>query len=151
MCLGRACVRLIFQSLASSRLLCALFFSLVEQIRGRVGVEGVEGAHVVSCSVVCCCYCCRLLRSSLLLMPMILMDGVGSLLTKRPTRTCLYSGHTRYHDLKKKLNPSKPNQTQSSPHRRGMLPLHTSGLIACTYHIFYNSPELISLVAMQVK
>eukprot|EP00903_Cladosiphon_okamuranus_P010801 g10204.t1 len=31
----------------------------------------------------------------------------------------------------------------------GMLPLHTSGLIACTYHIFYNSPELISLVAMQ--
>lgn len=34
--------------------------------------------------------------------------------------------------------------------RRGMLPLHTSGLIACTYHIFYNSPELISLVAMQV-
>lgn len=33
----------------------------------------------------------------------------------------------------------------------GMLPLHTSGLIACTYHIFYNSPELISLVAMQVR
>lgn len=33
----------------------------------------------------------------------------------------------------------------------GMLPLHTSGLIACTYHIFYNSPELISLVAMQVS
>ncbi|CAM9397931.1 unnamed protein product [Scytosiphon promiscuus] len=31
----------------------------------------------------------------------------------------------------------------------GMLPLHSSGLIACTYHIFYNSPELISLVAMQ--
>ncbi|CAM9598999.1 unnamed protein product [Ectocarpus sp. 8 AP-2014] len=31
----------------------------------------------------------------------------------------------------------------------GMLPLHTSGLIACTYHIFYNAPELISLVAMQ--
>ena len=33
----------------------------------------------------------------------------------------------------------------------GMLPLHTSGLVACTYHIFYNSPELISLVAMQVR
>lgn len=31
----------------------------------------------------------------------------------------------------------------------GMLPLHTSGLCACTFHIFYNSPELSSLVAVQ--
>ncbi|CAM9626725.1 unnamed protein product [Ascophyllum nodosum] len=31
----------------------------------------------------------------------------------------------------------------------GMLPLHTSGLIACTYHIFYNAPQLTNLVAMQ--
>uniref|UniRef100_A0A0G4H1D7 Ycf49-like protein n=1 Tax=Chromera velia CCMP2878 TaxID=1169474 RepID=A0A0G4H1D7_9ALVE len=31
----------------------------------------------------------------------------------------------------------------------GMLPLHTSGLIACTYHIYYNAPTLDVLVAMQ--
>eukprot|EP00959_Pyramimonas_sp_CCMP1952_P269271 5629329-Pyramimonas_sp.AAC.2 len=24
----------------------------------------------------------------------------------------------------------------------GMLPLHTSGICACTYHFFYNSPEV---------
>lgn len=33
----------------------------------------------------------------------------------------------------------------------GMLPLHTSGLIACTYHVFYNAPKLVNLVAMQVR
>mmetsp|Transcript_4383 Transcript_4383/g.13277 ORF Transcript_4383/g.13277 Transcript_4383/m.13277 type:complete len:403 (-) Transcript_4383:2597-3805(-) len=31
----------------------------------------------------------------------------------------------------------------------GMVPLHTSGLIACTYHFFYNAPSLDILVAMQ--
>lgn len=31
-----------------------------------------------------------------------------------------------------------------------MLPLHTSGLVACTYHVFYNSPQLTGLVATQV-
>lgn len=31
----------------------------------------------------------------------------------------------------------------------GMLPLHTSGLCACTYHMFYNAPSLNILVAIQ--
>lgn len=31
----------------------------------------------------------------------------------------------------------------------GMLPLHTSGLCACTYHLFYNAPALNALVAIQ--
>lgn len=31
----------------------------------------------------------------------------------------------------------------------GMLPLHTSGICACTYHLFYNAPALNSLVALQ--
>eukprot|EP00611_Tribonema_gayanum_P019384 TRINITY_DN3348_c0_g1_i1.p1 TRINITY_DN3348_c0_g1~~TRINITY_DN3348_c0_g1_i1.p1 ORF type:complete len:401 (-),score=103.01 TRINITY_DN3348_c0_g1_i1:104-1306(-) len=31
----------------------------------------------------------------------------------------------------------------------GMLPLHTSGLCACTYHILYNSPDVVGLVALQ--
>lgn len=31
----------------------------------------------------------------------------------------------------------------------GMLPLHTSGLCACTYHLFYNAPSLNILVAIQ--
>ena len=31
----------------------------------------------------------------------------------------------------------------------GMLPLHASSLCACTYHLFYNSPALNSLVALQ--
>lgn len=31
----------------------------------------------------------------------------------------------------------------------GMLPLHTSGLCACTYHLFYNAPALNALVALQ--
>ncbi len=31
----------------------------------------------------------------------------------------------------------------------GMLPLHTSGLCACTYHMFYNAPSLNILVALQ--
>lgn len=31
----------------------------------------------------------------------------------------------------------------------GMLPLHTSGICACTYHFFYNAPELQVLVALQ--
>lgn len=31
----------------------------------------------------------------------------------------------------------------------GMLPLHTSGICACTYHFFYNAPSLNSLVALQ--
>lgn len=31
----------------------------------------------------------------------------------------------------------------------GMLPLHTSGICACTYHIFYNSSSLNGLVALQ--
>ena len=31
----------------------------------------------------------------------------------------------------------------------GMVPSHASGLCACTYHIFYNSPYLGSLVALQ--
>lgn len=31
----------------------------------------------------------------------------------------------------------------------GMLPLHTSGICACTYHLFYNAPSLNVLVAIQ--
>lgn len=31
----------------------------------------------------------------------------------------------------------------------GMLPLHTSGICACTYHFFYNAPSLNVLVALQ--
>jgi hypothetical protein len=31
----------------------------------------------------------------------------------------------------------------------GMLPLHTSSLCACTYHFFYNAPELSGLVTLQ--
>jgi hypothetical protein len=31
----------------------------------------------------------------------------------------------------------------------GMLPLHASGLAACTYHFFYNSSDLSFLVALQ--
>ena len=31
----------------------------------------------------------------------------------------------------------------------GMLPLHTSSICACTYHLFYNPPALNSLVALQ--
>ena len=31
----------------------------------------------------------------------------------------------------------------------GMLPLHTSSLCACTYHLFYNAPELSALVTLQ--
>ena len=31
----------------------------------------------------------------------------------------------------------------------GMLPLHTSGIIACTYHLFYNAPAISWCVALQ--
>lgn len=31
----------------------------------------------------------------------------------------------------------------------GMIPLHTSGICACTYHLFYNAPSLNLLVALQ--
>ena len=31
----------------------------------------------------------------------------------------------------------------------GMLPLHASGVAACTYHFFYNSPDLSFLVLLQ--
>ncbi|KAJ8907759.1 hypothetical protein NDN08_007864 [Rhodosorus marinus] len=31
----------------------------------------------------------------------------------------------------------------------GMIPLHTSGLLACTFHLFYNAPVLDPLVTMQ--
>lgn len=31
----------------------------------------------------------------------------------------------------------------------GMIPSHASGLCACTYHLFYNSPVLLSLVTLQ--
>mmetsp|Transcript_38157 Transcript_38157/g.119790 ORF Transcript_38157/g.119790 Transcript_38157/m.119790 type:complete len:555 (-) Transcript_38157:4-1668(-) len=31
----------------------------------------------------------------------------------------------------------------------GMLPLHASGLVACTYHFFYNDPELAFMVPLQ--
>lgn len=31
----------------------------------------------------------------------------------------------------------------------GMLPLHTSGICACTFHLFYNAPSLNLLVAIQ--
>mmetsp|Transcript_17573 Transcript_17573/g.71104 ORF Transcript_17573/g.71104 Transcript_17573/m.71104 type:complete len:370 (-) Transcript_17573:2042-3151(-) len=31
----------------------------------------------------------------------------------------------------------------------GMIPLHTSGLLACTFHMFYNAPVLDPLVTMQ--
>jgi hypothetical protein len=33
----------------------------------------------------------------------------------------------------------------------GMLPLHASGVAACTYHFFYNSPDVGFLVTLQVK
>jgi hypothetical protein len=33
----------------------------------------------------------------------------------------------------------------------GMLPLHTSGICACTYHFFYNSEGVEWLVALQVR
>ena len=32
-----------------------------------------------------------------------------------------------------------------------MLPLHASGVAACTYHFFYNSPDVGSLVTLQVS
>ena len=31
----------------------------------------------------------------------------------------------------------------------GMLPLHTSGIVACTYHLFYNAPAVTWCVALQ--
>ena len=31
----------------------------------------------------------------------------------------------------------------------GMLPLHTSGIVACTYHLFYNAPSIAWCVALQ--
>ncbi|CAM9827915.1 unnamed protein product [Choristocarpus tenellus] len=31
----------------------------------------------------------------------------------------------------------------------GMVPLHTSGLCACTFHVFYNSPEVNNIVPLQ--
>jgi hypothetical protein len=31
----------------------------------------------------------------------------------------------------------------------GMLPLHTSGIVACCYHLFYNAPDLAWCVALQ--
>ena len=31
----------------------------------------------------------------------------------------------------------------------GMLPLHTSGIIACTYHLFYNAPSISWCVALR--
>ena len=31
----------------------------------------------------------------------------------------------------------------------GMLPLHASGLVACTYHFFYNSPDIGFMVTLQ--
>jgi len=31
----------------------------------------------------------------------------------------------------------------------GMLPLHTSGIVACTYHLFYNAPAITWCVALQ--
>jgi len=31
----------------------------------------------------------------------------------------------------------------------GMLPFHSSGLCACTYHVFYNAPPVAGLVALQ--
>ena len=31
----------------------------------------------------------------------------------------------------------------------GMLPLHTSGIVACTYHLFYNGPAVTWCVALQ--
>lgn len=31
----------------------------------------------------------------------------------------------------------------------GMLPLHTSGIVACTYHLFYNAPAVSWCVALQ--
>lgn len=31
-----------------------------------------------------------------------------------------------------------------------MVPSHMSGLCACTYHLFYNSPVLLWLAALQV-
>ena len=30
----------------------------------------------------------------------------------------------------------------------GMLPLHASGVAACTYHFFYNNPDLAFLVTL---
>lgn len=33
----------------------------------------------------------------------------------------------------------------------GMVPLHTSGLCACTYHFFYNAPEVSSLQTLQAQ
>lgn len=31
----------------------------------------------------------------------------------------------------------------------GMLPLHSSGIVACTYHVFFNAPSLAWLVTLQ--
>ena len=31
----------------------------------------------------------------------------------------------------------------------GMLPLHTSGIVACTYHLFYNAPAVTYCVTLQ--
>lgn len=33
----------------------------------------------------------------------------------------------------------------------GMLPLHSSGITACVYHLFYNAPTLNALVALQAS
>jgi hypothetical protein len=44
-------------------------------------------------------------------------------------------------------------ETSSNPRWKGMtwgmIPSHASGLCACTYHLFYNSPELYPLVSIQ--
>ena len=32
--------------------------------------------------------------------------------------------------------------------RWGMLPLHASGVAACTYHFFFNNPDLAFLVTL---
>ena len=45
--------------------------------------------------------------------------------------------------------------TSLNPRWRGMtwamIPSHMSGLCACTYHLFYNSPQLLWLVSLQAS
>jgi hypothetical protein len=49
----------------------------------------------------------------------------------------------------------KHAETSGNPRWRGlawaMLPSHASGLCACTYHLFFNSPQLLWLVTLQAS
>ena len=63
---------------------------------------------------------------------------------------------------KRQVRPTQPAEpggfryaeTSGNPRWKGltiaMIPFHSSGLCACTYHVFYNAPPVASLVLLQV-